>query len=89
MRRRLALAVITAGVVFPNMALAGVVDGHIVARDRERHLIQLDDGSVYYLPNLVFWRDFWPGRWVTIWFTVKDDVRVIVNHHFRRRRRVW
>lgn len=86
MVRCLASAVLLAGLLCAEFALAGVTSGQVVVQDRERQLVQLDDGTTYFVPNRVNLRDFRPRRWVTIWFSVRDGVRVVVNHEVRRNR---
>ncbi len=87
MERRLALAAVAAFILFAEMAFAaGVTSGQIVLRDRARQIVQLSDGHTYYIPNRVYMRDFRPRRWITIWYVVRDGVRVVVNYDVRRRR---
>lgn len=87
MRRRLALAAIAAGIVFADMAQAGMARGTIVALDREKQLVQLADGSIYYLPNRAFFKDFRSRRWVKIWYSVENGVRVVRAYDIKRRKK--
>ncbi|MEM0949616.1 MAG: DUF1344 domain-containing protein [Pseudomonadota bacterium] len=66
---------------------AGVQTGQVEAVDRERHLVQLDDGSVYYVPNRASLSDFRPGRRATIWYRDRDGVREVFRHEIKGRRR--
>ncbi len=85
MKRLLALAVLALGLLSADLALAGVTSGQIVARDRERQLVQLADGSVYYVPNRNWLFDLRPRRFATIWYQERDGVRVVVNLDVKKR----
>ena len=85
MKRRVALAMLTAGLLSVKPSFAGVTNGQIVARDRERQLVQLEDGSVYYVPNRNWLFDLRPRRWATIWYQERDGMRVVVNLDVKKR----
>lgn len=54
--------------------------GGVVAVDRERQLVQLHNGSVYYVPNRVSLSDFRGRPRATIWYRVENGRRVVVNY---------
>ena len=81
----LALAV---GLLTADASLACcVTSGQITAWDRDKQLIQLADGSIYYVPNTVWFWDLRPRRWVVLWYRERDGVRVIWNHSVKNRRK--
>ena len=78
MKHVLALSVLSLGLVSAEMSHACcVTNGQIVARDKERQLVQLDDGSVYFVPNRNWLFDLRPRRFATLWYRERDGVREV------------
>ncbi len=86
MGRYILSAVAAAAMLIANAAFAGVTSGQVAARDRDRQIVQLVDGTTYYVPNRVYLRDFRPKRFVTIWYKEENGQRVVVNHEVKRGR---
>lgn len=62
-----------------------VTSGQIVARDSERQLVQLADGTIYHVPNRVWLSKLRPRSWATLWYRERDGARVVWNQEVRSR----
>ncbi len=81
MRLMLTAATLAIGLLTASTAVAlKSGSGQVVAVDRERQLVQLHDGTVYYLPNRVFVSDFRRRPRATLWYREENGRRVVVHY---------
>ena len=79
---RIAAAALAIALVAAPAATALQADvGGVVAVDRKRQFVQLQNGAVYYLPNRVSLPDFRGRPRATIWYRVVDGRRVVVAYN--------